>query len=273
MTESVTLTEAAERLGVHYMTAYRYVRTGRLVAEKNGGQWVVDVAELERFNDPEQQDRTRSRVLPKQLEARLLAGDENGAIQLVEGAMGSGAGAEEIYLDLLAPALQHIGERWAAGEVSIADEHLATATSMRVIGRIGPRLAKRGRTRGVVLVAGVSDDHHTMPTALLRDLLRAHGFEVQDLGANTPAESIIDRAQSITDLIAVGIAATRTGNEANIRATIGELERALDVPIVLGGAAIESEAHGLSLGSCIPTMSARHALEVFEDIVLPATND
>ena len=31
MTESrLTLQEAADRLGVHYMTAYRYVRTGRL---------------------------------------------------------------------------------------------------------------------------------------------------------------------------------------------------------------------------------------------------
>ena len=32
----VTLHEAAERLGVHYMTAYRYVRTGRLPAERDG---------------------------------------------------------------------------------------------------------------------------------------------------------------------------------------------------------------------------------------------
>lgn len=269
MTDAFTLTEAAERLGVHYMTAYRYVRTGRLVAEKRGGQWVVDVAELDRFSDPEEQDRTRARVLPSQLEGRLLAGDENGAMQLIEGAMGSGAGAEEIYLDLLAPALAHIGERWAAGEISIADEHIATATSMRVIGRIGPRLAKRGRTRGVVLVAGVSGDHHTLPSALLRDLLRAQGFEVQDLGANTPVESIIDRAESISDLIAIGLAATNTDNESSIRETVAALAADLDVPVVLGGAAIEDEAHGHSLGECIPSTSARHALEIFDGIARP----
>ena len=48
--ETISLTEAAERLDVHYMTAYRYVRTGRLHATKQGGQWVVPVEEVENFN-------------------------------------------------------------------------------------------------------------------------------------------------------------------------------------------------------------------------------
>jgi len=44
---AVTLNDAAEQLGVHYMTAYRYVRTGRLEATKRKGQWWVEPAELE----------------------------------------------------------------------------------------------------------------------------------------------------------------------------------------------------------------------------------
>jgi len=40
--QPMTLQEAAERLGVHYMTAYRYVRTGKLPAEKVGVHWMVD---------------------------------------------------------------------------------------------------------------------------------------------------------------------------------------------------------------------------------------
>jgi excisionase family DNA binding protein len=267
VTATVSLTEAAETLGVHYMTAYRYVRTGRLPAEKSGGQWVVEVAELERFAHPETKDRARGRVLPSQLEARLLAGDENGAIQIVEGAMGSGAGADEVYLDLVAPAMSRIGERWADGEISIGDEHLATATAIRLIGRVGPGFAKRGRTRGVILVAGAPEDHHTLPTALLRDLLRSRGFDVQDLGANTPAESIIERARSIADLVAVGLAATCTGNDANVRAAIEAVTDALDVPIVVGGAGIDADALGPSLDRCHVSTSARHAMELFESIV------
>ena len=37
----VTLHEAAERLGVHYMTAYRYVRHGQLQASRTSSGWRV----------------------------------------------------------------------------------------------------------------------------------------------------------------------------------------------------------------------------------------
>ena len=38
----LTLHEAAEELGVHYMSAYRYVRLGLLDAAKRGGVWKVE---------------------------------------------------------------------------------------------------------------------------------------------------------------------------------------------------------------------------------------
>jgi excisionase family DNA binding protein len=38
----ISLRDAAERLGVHYMTAYRDVRTGRLPASRNGVRWRID---------------------------------------------------------------------------------------------------------------------------------------------------------------------------------------------------------------------------------------
>ena len=40
------LQEAADQLGVHYMTAYRYVRTGRLPATRIGSQWWIDPRDL-----------------------------------------------------------------------------------------------------------------------------------------------------------------------------------------------------------------------------------
>jgi excisionase family DNA binding protein len=47
----LSLAEVAQLLGVHYMTAYRYVRTGRLRATKRGGSWVVDAGDLEQFRN------------------------------------------------------------------------------------------------------------------------------------------------------------------------------------------------------------------------------
>ena len=42
----LTLHEAADRLGVHYMTVYRRVRLGMLPARKVGGTWRIDPVDL-----------------------------------------------------------------------------------------------------------------------------------------------------------------------------------------------------------------------------------
>jgi excisionase family DNA binding protein len=47
--DSVNLKQAALRLGVHYQTAYRWVRSGELVAVKVGTRYEVSEASLERF--------------------------------------------------------------------------------------------------------------------------------------------------------------------------------------------------------------------------------
>src|SRR5271155_5743528 len=45
----LNLKQVAATLGVHYMTAFRYVRTGRLHAQLVGTGWIIDRADLERF--------------------------------------------------------------------------------------------------------------------------------------------------------------------------------------------------------------------------------
>ncbi|HVJ97152.1 MAG TPA: helix-turn-helix domain-containing protein, partial [Acidimicrobiia bacterium] len=46
--DKISLQDAAERLGVHYMTAYRYVRLGHLPAERDdGGRWYVRARDVD----------------------------------------------------------------------------------------------------------------------------------------------------------------------------------------------------------------------------------
>lgn len=267
MEKSVSLNEASELLDVHYMTAYRYVRTGRLAAEKRGGQWFVnfeDLAAVQTGRAPV----SRTEILPERVEARLLAGDENGTFQILEDAMAAGAGPEEIYLELLAPALSNIGQRWHDSELSISEEHVATATATRVISRIGPRFSSnRGRSRGMIVLAAINGDSHTIPTAMLKDLLRYRGFDVADLGASTPAADIANYAAGLSDLMAVGLAATTPGAEAATAETISAIRSLLpDIPIVVGGSAFLSAEDIEALGDCTASTSAYRALEIFDEL-------
>jgi len=230
----IGLREAADRLGVHYMTAYRYVRTGQLTAVKEGGEWRILLEDLptlhesakvvERDGPPRARARARER-----LEGRLVAGDELGAWGVVEVALASGADPAEIHLGLLAPALCSIGERWAAGELSVADEHRASAVARRIVGRLGARFVRRGRKRATVIVGAPTGERHELPVCIVTDLLREARFEVIDLGADTPAASFAEVAERHRPL-AVLVGVTGDGHGPAVRATVRAVSLAAGGP-------------------------------------------
>lgn len=251
--ELITLQEAATRLGVHYMTAYRYVRTGRLPATREGVQWMVDPRELERMREPGRPGRKAGRGRDERaarLAARMVAGDEAGAWAVVEAALASGAEPADVHLDVLVPALRGIGDGWAAGELTVADEHRAAGVAQRLIGRLGPRFARRGRTRGTVVIGEPAGEQHSLPSAILRDLLRGAGFRVVDLGADTPTASFVESCRAAERLVAVVVGVTVPGRDAVLRATVRALRNeTFEAPILLGGAGIEGQEHALRLGA------------------------
>jgi excisionase family DNA binding protein len=273
--QPMTLQEAAERLGVHYMTAYRYVRTGTLPAEKAGVHWMVDQADVDRLRTAAPKRRPRGSVRtegPAKLAARMVDGDEAGAWTIVENALTSTLDPQDVHLDLLAPALRRIGEDWEAGRLSVADEHRATVVAGRLIGRLGPRFARRGRKRGVVVVAAPAGETHALPGAMLSDLLRGAGFEVIDLGADAPTASIVEAAEHATRLVAVLIGVTSTGHDKTVRAAITALRAAgIEVPVLVGGAAVASSEHAERLGASAWTgADGATALATIEDVITDA---
>lgn len=275
--ETISLTDAAERLGVHYMTAYRYVRTGRLPATKVGAEWRVSVADIDAMRTGESgaagvggppaagpgKGRRRRHDYHLRLEDRLLVGDEAGAWTIIENALTAGVDPEEVYLEVLAPAMARIGDDWAAGKVSISEEHRASVVMLRLIGRLGPRFSRRGRKRGTVVVGAPPGDHHGVPLALAADLLRGAGFTVIDLGADTPAGSFVDAGRTADRLIGVGISATNNDNAEAIAEAIATVHRDLGCPVVLGGQAVLDEAMGKALGADEVTSNASDLIEVF----------
>jgi excisionase family DNA binding protein len=269
---TITLSDVAERLGVHYMTVYRWVRTGRLPATKAGATWRVDPRDVDELvagrgapddDGPAPTSRPGSAGRPARMEARLLAGDEPGSWAILEEALAAGAEPSTLYLDVLAPAMARIGDGWASGRVSVGEEHRASVVVLRLIGRLGPRFARRGRTRGTVVLGAAPGDHHGVPVALAADLLRGAGFAVVDLGADTPASSFVDAAREADRLVGVGVSATRSGNQAAVAEVVEALHDQVGCPVVVGGQAVAAEAAGRSSGADAVTGDALELIEAF----------
>lgn len=267
----ITLQEAADELGVHYMTAYRYVRTGRLHAVKDGAEWRVDPADLgslqvgRRTTAPTRTaNGSRWTPDPGRLAGRLVDGDEPGSWQLLEDALTGGASPEAVYTDLLVPAMAQVGERWATGTVTVAEEHTATVTVQRLTGRLGPRFRRPGRKRGTIVLGAAPGDQHGLAVGLLADPLRGRGFRVTDLGADVPIEAWLDAARAAERLRAVGISVVAAGLDAVVAGTVAALHEAVDAPVILGGAALRDADHAKALGADGWAPSHTEALDLFE---------
>jgi excisionase family DNA binding protein len=267
--ETITLHQAADLLGVHYMTVYRYVRHGRLAASKVDGAWRVTTSELDQMRSGTAENGLADSGVggrgrhtapwSSRVEACLVAGDAAGAWGVVEAALGSGSEPSRVYTEVLQPALESIGERWNAGEIGIAVEHRASGIALRIVGRLGPRFVRRGRDRGLIVLGSPSGEHHSIGSAMVADLLRVEGFDVSDIGADVPAESFAQACRASDRLVAVALSITIASRLPAAQATIAALryrpdvvssnDRLVGVPIIVGGQAISSDAQARAIGA------------------------
>ncbi|HEX6421677.1 MAG TPA: B12-binding domain-containing protein [Acidimicrobiales bacterium] len=269
---TLSLQQVADRLGVHYMTAYRYVRTGQLPATRRGGRWVVAEADVAAFvtgraEVPMARRRRRNgaadgaparatRAGPvaerhrERLLDRLLAGDEAGAWRVVESALVAATSPDRAHLDLVAPCMREVGDRWAAGTLGVGDEHVASAVAARVAARLAPLCARRGRARGTLVVAGAPGEHHGLPITLLSNVLRARGWDVAELGPDTPVADLVDAARHADRLRAVGVSVGSDRTLGAAAAALAALRAALPgVPLLAGGPAVADAEAARRLGA------------------------
>jgi excisionase family DNA binding protein len=259
----LTLHEVAEVLGVHYMTAYRYVRIGELAAHQDGRRWVVDQADLDAFRDTSAapaEPTTKPTV--ESLRKIMEAGDEAAAWDLLETA---GVHIEPLSAqqNLIAPALRETGRRWAAGEGTIAQEHIATVVATRLISRLGTP-TRRGRRAGTVVVACPPGDTHTLATAFFSNLVRAEGATVVDLGRISGPEQILQTADRADGNVSVALAVSAPGLEETTKSLVEAIRTHPKVNAVLvGGVAVPDEPTAIDLGADLffgsPEMAAAGA--------------
>jgi MerR family transcriptional regulator, light-induced transcriptional regulator len=265
----VNLKRAAAELGVHYMTAYRYVRTGRLRARRDGTSWVVDVDDLRDFaakNDVRGVTGREPRPgadWRERLRRPLAVGDEVAAWRVLELALAAGHSPADCYLKLLVGAIDDITGRSALPSGPLVQEYLATATATRLVARLGARFRRPGRSRGTVVFGAPLGEHHTLPISVVADLVRLEGFNCLELGADVPPEAFAGAASEAYRLIAVGVGVTRATNLDAVRRTV-QAVHTVDpaIPVVLGGQAAADPATAKLSGADAWAADGLGALEV-----------
>jgi MerR family transcriptional regulator, light-induced transcriptional regulator len=123
--------------------------------------------------------------LARRFSDALRAGSSVQAEQVMDEALLAGVSPAAIHALVIEPAMVHIGELWESAEISVADEHLATAISHGVLIRLFDALSLAPEcSRQRVLLAAVQGQHHVLGLRMVADVLEGAGFDVLFLGAN-----------------------------------------------------------------------------------------
>lgn len=143
---------------------------------------------------------------------------------------------ETVLRDLLIPYLHDLGERWARGEVSVAQEHFA-ANLLR--GRLLGLARGWGQGHGpVAVLACLPGEQHDLGLIAFGITLQRQGWRIIYLGQDTPTATI---RHAIGDLAPELVVLTATVPEPFTAHADAITELARHTMVVLGGAGATAE--------------------------------
>lgn len=121
-----------------------------------------------------------------------LAGDRREAVRLLlDDGLGAGLPVDDVR-EVVRGAQERIGDLWQANEISVAQEHMATAISQLALSHLYERQPGAVSNGHSVLVACVEGEQHEFPARLAADALDLAGYDVRYLGADVPTESALE---------------------------------------------------------------------------------
>jgi len=167
----------------------------------------------------------------------VLSSDCHHAEQVALGALDDGLSVADVYEHVLLPAQVELGRMWHTGEISVADEHMGSATTQSVMALLRTKAPTPARVDHTVLATAVQGDLHDIGVRMVADFFDMSGWNVIYLGANTPHEDVVECARDRRpDVLAIS-----TSTSLHVRA-VGELiehlrkdEQTADIKIIVGG--------------------------------------
>ncbi len=172
----------------------------------------------------------------------ILQGQRHEAAGIAREALRVAKHPSDVYVGLFQRSMEEIGRRWQLNRISVAQEHMATATVQFVLAQVYALLDRSAPTRGTALVTGVEGELHQVGANLVADALELDGWKVRFVGTNLPHDGIVEAALEMkADLI--GISATMLFNVNPVARLVENVRRisASKVPrILVGGGAFRS---------------------------------
>ena len=216
-------------------------RVRRMRAHLGRGVAAAEAARLADRVDNESAPAGGRDAIASDLRRALAAFDEAGAQRVLDTALASFS-LDTVISEVLIPYLEELGDGWASGDVTVAQEHFASnLIRSRLLSLVrswdagfGPR----------ALLACPEGELHDLGIVLFGVALARRGWRITFLGANTPLPTIAETARPMRpDAVVIGI--TDPGHVRDADDDLIALSQ--EHRVVLGGAGAGAVAERLGI--------------------------
>ena len=199
----------------------------------------------------------------KNIKDKCIRGKRAELVEAIKDALAAGVDAKDIMIQSLIPAMAVVGEKYSSGEFFLPQMMIAARAMSEAMEVLKSHLMKSTyEKRGKVALGTVAGDFHDIGKNIVKIMLEGGGYEVIDLGVDTPADKFIEAVQK-DSVQAVLMSSLITLTMENMRRTIQALEGAgLRKSIVIGvGGAPVTQKFADEIGADFYSADAYGAVE------------
>jgi len=184
-----------------------------------------------------------SEEILRKMAQSIIDGDGDVAVTLAKESISTNMDPLEAISRGFVVGVNTVGDAFGRGEAFLPELVMAGEAMKMAVATLDPELKKRGSQRqmlGKIVIGTVEGDIHEIGKSLVATMLSASGFEVFDLGVDTPGDKLIGKALEVNaDVLAMSALLTTT--MVRQREVIEELEKEglrQKIKVMVGGAPV-----------------------------------
>ena len=170
--------------------------------------------------------------------------EEDTVVEILEGVMADGGSEAEKAMEACQKGMETVGALFEEGEYFVGDLIYAGELMTQAVGILKPALAgaESSGPKTKMILCTVKNDLHDIGKNIVKAMLEAGGFDVIDLGIDTPAEKIVETAKAEGVKI-IALSGVLTLALDSMKEAVSAIKAAgLDCKIIIGGAPVSADA-------------------------------
>jgi corrinoid protein of di/trimethylamine methyltransferase len=206
----------------------------------------------------------------KQMSEAINEGDTDALMEAINDILNEVDPLEIIQQGMM-PGLKKVGDAFGAGEIFLPEMLMAAESFQEGMKVIEPKLIESGqelKKTGTVVFGTVLTDIHEIGKNIVITLMKTHGFEVIDLGANVSPTTFVEQAEDKkADIIAMSALMTTTMTYQKDVVDYLKEKGLRDKYVVLIGGGPVNEEWAEQIGADGTSDSAVGAVEIAERLI------